>query len=361
MRTPWPRTVDEQGGHQVRSGRGARLIAALGLAPLLAAAVSVFGPPGFTPASLSSVAAAPLATSLASGPGCGHGTSSGSHTLSLDVDGHRRVVIVHIPPHYDGSRALGLVLNLHGSGGTARQEELFTAMDATADAEGFIVAYPQALIKSGRGFDWNIPNEPLFGGGYPPKGAADDVKFLTELAPDLAARYCIDLRRVYATGISGGGRMASQLACDSSGTFAAIAPVAGLRYPSPCPAAAPVPVIAFHGTADPIDPYNGHGEAYWTYSVPAAARLWAVHDKCGANPGTATGTGYRLTKYAACSGTAGVELYSLIGEGHEWPGGPKVSALIASLLGPQSDAVDANAVMWAFFEDHPLHASPASP
>ena len=129
--------------------------------------------------------------------------------------------------------------------------------------------------------------------------------------------------------------------------------MAGLRYPSPCPALRPVPVIAFHGTADTIDPFTGNGLGYWTYSVPAAAHLWASHDRCAASPQTAAGSGYRLTRYTGCAGGTQVELYALIGEGHEWPGGPAMPKLITSVLGPQSDAVDANALMWAFFRAHP--------
>ena len=30
-------------------------------------------------------------------------------------------------------------------------------MDKTSNQDGFIVAYPQALLPDGTGFDWNIP------------------------------------------------------------------------------------------------------------------------------------------------------------------------------------------------------------
>jgi len=262
-------------------------------------------------------------------------------------------VIVHIPVGYTGKSKVALVLNLHGSESTASAQEKFSGMDATADANHFIVAYPQALIADGLGYDWNIPGEPMVNGKFPPVSAPSDVTFLTTLVRDLAARYCIDLRRVYATGVSGGGRMASQLACDASSVFAAIAPVAGLRYPSLCPATRPVPVIAFHGTADPIDPFGGHGLGYWTYSVPTAAHLWASHDHCTVRLQTTPRPGYRLTRYTSCSGGAEVELFAITGEGHEWPGGPAMPSAITSVLGPQSDAVSANALMWAFFLVHP--------
>jgi polyhydroxybutyrate depolymerase len=292
------------------------------------------------------------AAHAATASGCGRSASSGSTTLQLQVAGHRRVVIVHIPNGYGDKTPTALVLNLHGSGSTASQQELFSGMDATADSDHFIVAYPQGLISSGSGFDWNVPNEPLFGGTPVPKGAANDVEFLTDLVPALAARYCIDEHRVFATGVSGGGRMSSQLACDASSTFAAIAPVAGLRLPSPCPAHQAVPVIAFHGTADPVDPFNGNGQKYWTYSVPVAAQRWAAHDGCKATPQVSHESGYTLTAYSGCSSGASVELFALSGEGHEWPGGPHLPAQFTAILGPQSNAVNANSMMWAFFAAH---------
>jgi polyhydroxybutyrate depolymerase len=300
---------------------------------------------------LAAWAITPHAASAAAS-GCGHGVSSGSTTLQLQVAGHRRVVIVHIPSGYRDRTPAALVLNLHGSGSTASEQELFSGMDATADSDHFIVAYPQGLISSGSGFDWNVPGEPLFGGAPVPKNAANDVRFLTDLVPALAARYCIDEHRVFATGVSGGGRMSSQLACDASTTVAAVAPVAGLRFPSPCPSHTAVPVIAFHGTADPVDPFNGNGQKYWTYSVPVAAQRWAAHDGCKTTPRVTHGSGYQLSVYGSCAAGSSVELYAITGEGHEWPGGPHLPAQFTALLGPQSNAVDANAVMWAFFTAH---------
>jgi polyhydroxybutyrate depolymerase len=275
--------------------------------------------------------------------------------VAVTVAGRNRTVIVHVPTGYSGSRQVPLVLNMHGSGATAANQEAFTGMDATADSDGFVVAYPQGLIPDGSGYDWNVPGVPLVGGRVVPAGSADDVTFLTSLVHILEQRYCIDSTRVYATGFSGGARIASQLACDASAIFAAVAPVSGLRRPTPCPATRPVPIVSFHGTADPVDPYDGDGQAYWTYSVPQAARDWAAQDRCSSAPATSVpAAGATLTRYSQCAGDATVELYSLGGEGHEWPDGPHLPRSLTGLLGPQSDAVDANAVMWAFFAAHPL-------
>jgi polyhydroxybutyrate depolymerase len=276
-------------------------------------------------------------------------------TITPTVAGVRRAAIVHLPTVYRPPTAMALVLNMHGSESTAAAQEAFTGMDATADADGFIVVYPQGDIPAGSGFEWDVPGEPLLGGGAVPAGSPDDVTFLTGLVTILEHRYCVNEHRVYATGFSGGARMASQVACDASSVFAAVAPVSGLRLPAPCPSTRPVPVVAFHGTADPVDPYRGHGQAYWTYSVPVAAARWAAHNRCATTVRLTRPTpGVRLTAYGPCRKGASVRLYSIAGEGHEWPGGPTLPASLTAVLGPQSSAVDANAVMWAFFVAHPL-------
>lgn len=298
----------------------------------------------------------PAAATSTTVPGCG-ASSPGSTTLTPTVNGHQRTVIVHVPRGSSNSSPRALILNLHGSGSAPAAQEAFTGMNRSANADGFIVAYPQGSIVTGTGFDWNVPHEPVVGGAAVPKGTPNDVKFLTDLVGVLEQHYCVNPAEVYATGFSGGARMVSQLACDASSVFAAVAPVSGLRRPSPCPTTRAVPVIAFHGSADPVDPFAGHGEAYWTYSVSTAAKDWATQDKCTGKPTTnTTSAQLKVTDYATCADGAAVELYELVGEGHEWPGGPVMPAALVSALGPQSSAANATTLMWAFFQAHPLHS-----
>jgi len=61
-----------------------------------------------------------------------------------------------------------------------------------------------------------------------------------------------------------------------------------------------------------------------------------------------------FTTYSKCAKDAAVELFEVIGEGHEWPGGPTMPSSITSLLGPQSNAINANSLMWSFFSSHRL-------
>lgn len=299
--------------------------------------------------------ATPAAPAKPVSTGCGHASSPGTTVVTVHDAGRTRLARVHVPNGDAHGARLALVLDLHGSGSTASQQEALSGMDATADADSFVVAYPQAAIPAGSGYDWDVPGQPLVGGAPVPAHAPDDVAFLEHVVTTLERTDCVEPLRVYATGLSGGGRMASQLACDASRTVAAVAPVAGLRFPSPCNATRAVPVAAFHGTADPVDPYGGNGQAYWTYSVPVAAQRWAAHDGCASAPVTSTPhAGVTLVEYARCRDGASVQLYAVRGEGHEWPGGPTLPASVTRVLGPQSDAVSANAVMWQFFSSHPL-------
>jgi polyhydroxybutyrate depolymerase len=283
-------------------------------------------------------------------------TSPGSSaTLSVEVKSSARTVIVHVPRASSDSTPLALVLNLHGSGATALDQELFSGMNRSSNENDFIVAYPQGLIADGSGFDWNVPNEPLVGGRAVPRGSANDITFLATLVKVLESKYCINKREVYATGFSGGAREVSQLACDDSDIFAAVAPVSGLRHPRPCPTARAVPIIAFHGSDDPVDPFTGKGQAYWTYSVPIAEKDWAAQDDCSSKAVTSRpSTAVTRTDYSHCADGSAVQLYEVTGEGHEWPDGPTMPVSLTSELGPQSSAIDANAVMWSFFKAHPL-------
>lgn len=251
-------------------------------------------------------------------------------TLTFTVDGLERTVIVHAPGNL-GEAAL--VFDLHGSGALAANQQAASGMAELADRERFVIAYPQAGIPFGSGFQWHLPGEPLVGGGSDP-GAPDDVAFIAQAIRAIDAQVRIDHRRIYATGLSGGARMASQLGCDLP-AIAAIAPVAGVRFPDHCAHAASV--IAFHGTADETNPYDGNGSPYWTYSVPVAMQRWAANDGCDASPTIQSAAPATVATYEHCRGGALVQLHTLDGAGHDFPHG-----------------IDWRQLAWDAFRSHPL-------
>jgi poly(3-hydroxybutyrate) depolymerase len=86
---------------------------------------------------------------------CSGQTATGSFTVSIRSDGVHRTVLVHLPSGFTDRTRVALVLNMHGSGSTAAKQAAFSGMNAVADRDGFIVAYPQGAIASGSGDDWN--------------------------------------------------------------------------------------------------------------------------------------------------------------------------------------------------------------
>ena len=134
------------------------------------AAASVVVVSGIALSGCHATAAATVAPQAISLPAtaCDGTTLTGDVDVSMLSGGEHRSMIVHIPSGYTDRTPVPLVLNLHGSGSTAAVQEEFSGMDSVADAHGFLVAYPQGAIVSGSGDDWNVPGEPLFGGGSAP-------------------------------------------------------------------------------------------------------------------------------------------------------------------------------------------------
>jgi poly(3-hydroxybutyrate) depolymerase len=129
--------------------------------------------------------------------GCVDGTLDTTVTeVDLEVDGVPRRYELHVPPAYEGRTPLPLVLNFHGLTSSGTGQRAFSQMDVTADARGFVVAYPDGLNES-----WNAG---MCCGGAAENGV-DDVGFVRAVIKDIAERGCIDLKRVYATGMSNGG------------------------------------------------------------------------------------------------------------------------------------------------------------
>jgi polyhydroxybutyrate depolymerase len=246
----------------------------------------------------------------------------------LTSGGRERNYRLFVPPGHDGRKALPLVLDLHGSGGTAAGQASTSRFEALAAREGFLVATLQADQER----RWNVPVT---------AGRADDVRYVADVIDHVAARACTDQARVYATGFSGGARMSSLLACQLNDRIAAIAPMAGLRWPGACAGRA-IPVLTLHGLADPQNTYDGHAEgrgAEWVESVPEALAGWAGHNGCNAEPVLEDPPGPLSTlRYEGCRQGAEVRLVRVDGLTHQWA----------------RDEIDATAAMWAFFSMHAL-------
>ena len=253
--------------------------------------------------------------------------ASGVSSQQLVSGQRQRAYRLFVPPGYNGHLPLPLVLDLHGSGGTSADQARNSGFEILAASERFIVATLEA-----EGARWNVPVQ---------DNRADDVVYVRDVIAHVAARVCTDETRVYATGFSGGGRMASLLGCRLGSRIAAIAPVSGLRTPGPCNGR-PVAVLTFHGLADPQNPYDGHAAgrgAEWLESVPDALAGWARHNSCKGNVVLDDPPGPLSTmRYDGCGGGTEVRMIRIDGLGHTWA----------------RKEVDTTGVMWQFFKAHRL-------
>jgi polyhydroxybutyrate depolymerase len=285
--------------------------------------------------------------------GCGMRHVSGAAPRDLSgtfrAGSMERTYTMHLPP----GDPVGLVLSLHGGGGTGNGQRGLTDFDAVADAHNLLVVYPDGYDKS-----W------ADGRGASPadRHHIDDVGFLVALAAKLQNNYNIAPGHVFATGMSNGGFMSNRLGCDRADVFAAIAPVDGtLGVGVACNPSRPVSVWEAHGTADPLVPFKGgavHGRGGLSHSISVTAMVdkWRSADGCQGDPtaqvlpNVGDGTVVHRFDSTACAESTEVVLYQIDNGGHTWPGGKQY--LPKAIIGPTTRALDGSEAIAQFFLAH---------
>jgi polyhydroxybutyrate depolymerase len=277
---------------------------------------------------------------------------TGASNRSLTHNGRIRTYIVYVPASVDAAKPVPLVFVLHGGTGNAESAVGTSGFDGVADKNGFVAVYPDGTgrLSSTELLTWN-------GGdccGYAQEQNIDDVGFLRAVVTDLQAHLNVDANRIYATGMSNGGILAQRLGCQAADVFAAIAPVSGTLNYQPCNPSRPVSVIEFHGTADTHIPYaGGYGPDSLVNvdfaSVSASVGFWASFDGCGATAATNSFADISHQVWTGCGGGTSLELYTVEGGGHAWPGGQGGWADSDT----PTQSINASALIWAFFAAHP--------
>lgn len=138
---------------------------------------------------------------------------------SIDIGNRERIFHVFLPSAYDGTRKLPLLISLHGFGGYRPEREYWFY---TAEREGFIAVYPEALKEE----KWNI------WGLQKKAGSPDDITFLDGVIDYMTARFAVDPARIYMHGQSMGDNMATYYAYMRPEKLAAIAVTSGPVLPS---------------------------------------------------------------------------------------------------------------------------------
>ncbi len=263
--------------------------------------------------------------------------------------GEKRAYLLYVPKSYDPAQPTPLVITIHGFAQWPAHQMHISRWNDLAEEYGFIVAYPSGTRFPKR---WrvNAMQDP-----------SADIQFISDLIDRLQADYNIDATRIFANGLSNGGGMTFQLACAMADRIAATGIVAGALSTSweNCRPGRPVPLMIFHGTADPIVPYGG-GSFRRVGKFPpipewvaALARRNGCQEAACPIPPVGAVSG---VEYTGCA--ADVIFYTVQGGGHTWPGGNKIPAWIA---GPTNMDVDATRMFWEFFQNHPLPKAELSP
>ena len=281
----------------------------------------------------------------------------GDSTRTVLIGDRERSYLVHVPPQYNPEKPTPVVLALHGAWTNGKVMEIYSGLNHTADANGFIAVYPNGTGPSDATLFWNSGHWPARSGRQPP----DDIAFFNGLLDDLATVANVDSKRVFATGISNGAMMCHRLAAEMSDRIAAIAPVSGTLCISDPKPQRPVPVLEFHGTADKIVRYDGKPSATAEFlgykSVDDTINAWMKANGCrgklvtedrddNAHDGT-------KVSVSTSGGDNEVTLVKIEGGGHTWPGASSLP-FSERLLGKTTHNISANDMIWEFFARHPM-------
>eukprot|EP00439_Symbiodinium_sp_Y106_P065031 s383_g10.t1 len=209
----------------------------------------------------------------------------------------------------------------------------YSGLDDFSRANHIALVVPQALPNSDfygqhRAHQKRPDNKPSFvqvglHSQREDREGVHDVELTRAVLEQVMRLPCIDVQRIHCTGYSNGARFCIRLASE----------LPGLRYPSPNNASRAIPILAFHGDADPVNLWGGHGLGYWHSSVPASLQRWAKFNRCSLadwppsfreHQGFAVasqrgGNVVQVTEYEGCQDDATVKLVRLHGAGHQWP------------------------------------------
>ncbi len=279
----------------------------------------------------------------------GKSTGAGDYVWSVSSGGRARTFRVHVPASYSATAATPVVLNFHGFGSDAAQQEALSRMVAVSNEGGFIAVAPQGVNAQDLGQPSLVQQRSWNAGsccGVAVDAQVDDVAFVRALLGELETKLCVDGARVYATGLSNGGFFSYRLACELADRIAAVAPVAGGNVTASCAPSRPVPLMHFHGTADGLVPYNGGGSSNFP-NVPATVKAWAEKNACATSATAKTyekGDSTCVTYEGCVPSLATATLCTVTNGGHTWRGGVPIP-----VLGATTTDLDASREMWKFF------------
>ena len=253
---------------------------------------------------------------------------------TLMVGDIQRTYFLHIPDGLNDQQSVPLVFVFHGFLDSGQIVRFATGLDKIANANGFIVVYPDGSGGEGN-LSWNagvccvsaVLND------------VDEPAFVRSILADVETIVSVDSKRIYAAGFSNGAMLSYRLACEMSDMFAAIAPVSGVLTYTPCQPKQKVSVLHVHGALDTFVRLEGEGGINNEFpSVKESLATWVKLNNCSGEEKVEHNGILTHSTYSACTPGVSVELYLIDGYGHGWLNTPNA---------PISQ------IVWDFFASHP--------
>ena len=261
---------------------------------------------------------------------------------TLTSGGLERTYRLFVPSNAKASDKLPLVIGLHGGLGWGDQFAANSNFETLAEAEGFIVAFPDGTNRT-----WNAGSCC----GQASSKNIDDVDFLASLIQHLAATLPVDGNRIYMTGHSNGGMMSFRFGCERPDLVRGVAPVAGSLELPKCQPTRGTSLLAIHGDADQNHPIEGGEGDRSIAGVPFVSMddslsRWTGGMQCEANPSHSTSGALTTTLWKGCRDGATATFIVIADADHPWPGG----VARAGVQDRVSDKLEATLAVWSFFK-----------
>jgi polyhydroxybutyrate depolymerase len=293
---------------------------------------------------------------------------SGSQTVLVKIGETTRTYRIYTPSDFTQRNNYPLVFVFHGGGGNGKHMEEVTRFSELAESEKFIAIYPDGekqesgwLRNNDLGRTWNA----VHCCGFAHQNKSDDITFVKQIIADVTEKFTIDTTKIFATGFSNGGMFVYKLATEMEPTFAKIAVVGGsiggqeslsdtkktIKHPSE-----PISTLIIHGMQDQNVKYWG-GESEGVekgridISVSDATQFWRLANGCNTDPIVQN---YSKTiskvEYSQCVGNTSLLVYSLVEQGHAWPGSEETNSYLLGITDRPSKELDATKIIWDFFK-----------
>lgn len=248
------------------------------------------------------------------------GDSKGDTHYALNLQGKEREVTVHVPPQYDPSRPMPMIVMLHGFMQDKEEIARVSQFKEKADKEGFIAVFPNATGWVGDHLRWwNVGKNQLY--------RADDVDFIRQLTEIIPSKMNVDKDRIFLVGFSNGAMMAQEAAAKLNDKIAAVASVSGGMLRKQDKPKGDMNALLIHGSNDEVIPASGGMlvnlvGAPRVLSALKAFEVWA--DANGLTSFAHKSPGEPIQTYSAIDTASGREVtfYNLKDGSHDWPGSP---------------------------------------